>query len=430
MLKKTSLQIITLGCSKNLVDSEKILGQLSPEKYVISEEGRGEPDIVIINTCGFIHDAKEESIDTILQIIEQKKKGKHQKVLVCGCLSQRYLEDLQREIPEVDAWFGVAAAHDLYAYLNEPFQNDLYKRHLTTPNHYAYLKIAEGCDRTCSFCAIPMIRGPYRSASIENLVEEAGLLAAKGVKELLLVAQDLSYYGYDLTKKSILPELLHALTGINGIDWIRLHYAYPNSFPEKVLEMMAGNSKICNYLDIPLQHINDQLLHSMRRGHSRMQTIEFLQKIRRMVPDIALRTTLMVGYPGETKEAFQELYDFVESTRFDRLGVFTYSPEEGTRAFDLGDAVAQAEKDRREEAIMSLQAGISLEINQSKVGKTFRVLIDRMDGEYLVGRTEYDSPEVDNEVLIAPQTGLAPGQFTEVIITGAEEFDLYAKPLG
>ncbi len=429
MAKKTSLHVVSLGCSKNLVDSEKILGQLPSERFSIDNEGSESSDIVIINTCGFIHDAKEESIDTILHIIEKKKKGMHQKVLVCGCLSQRYIEELKQEIPEVDAWFGVAAAKDIFNYIRESYRDDLHERYLTTPNHYAYLKIAEGCDRTCSFCAIPMIRGSYHSASIDCLTEEATMLAAKGVKELLLVAQDLSYYGYDLSKKPMLAELLQALTQVNGIEWIRLHYAYPNNFPEDVLQLMAENPKICNYLDIPLQHINDNLLLSMRRGHSKKQTIEFLEKVRHFVPDIALRTTLMVGYPGETKEAFQELYDFVEAMRFDRLGVFTYSPEEGTRAFKLGDPVSLAEKNKREEAIMSLQAAISLEINEAKVGKTYRVLIDRIEGEHLVGRTEYDSPEVDNEVLIPLQKGFLPGQFTDVLITKAEEYDLYGKPV-
>ena len=321
MVKKTTLQVVSLGCSKNLVDSEKILGQLPSERFSIVEEGRGDPDIVIVNTCGFIHDAKEESIDTILQIIEKKKRGMHQKVLVCGCLSQRYLQELKREIPEVDAWFGVAAANDLYTFLRETYQNSLPQRYLTTPGHYAYLKIAEGCDRTCSFCAIPMIRGAYHSASVESLVEEATLLAEKGVKELLLVAQDLSYYGHDLSKKPMLAELLRALIKVNGIEWIRLHYAYPNNFPEDVLQLMAEKPKICNYLDIPLQHINDNLLLSMRRGHSKKQTIRFLEKVRHTVPGIALRTTVMVGYPGETKEAFQELYDFVEATRFNKRGL-------------------------------------------------------------------------------------------------------------
>ncbi len=429
MVKKTTLQVVSLGCSKNLVDSEKILGQLPPERFSIVEEGRSDSNIVIVNTCGFIHDAKEESIDTIFQIIEKKKKGLHDKVLVCGCLSQRYLEELKQEIPEVDAWFGVAAANDLYTYLRETYEGNLPQRHLTTPGHYAYLKISEGCDRTCSFCAIPMIRGPYLSATIDSLTEEATMLADKGVKELLLVAQDLSYYGYDSSKIPMLAELLKALIKVNGIEWIRLHYAYPNNFPEDVLQLMAENSKICNYLDIPLQHINDEILLSMRRGHSKKQTIRFLENVRRLVPGIALRTTLMVGYPGETKQAFQELYDFVEAVRFDRLGVFTYSPEEGTRAFNFGDTIAQAEKNRREEAIMSLQAAISFEINQAKVGKTYRVLIDRVDGEYLVGRTEFDSPEVDNEVLIRRQEELRPGQFAHVMITKAEEYDLYGKPL-
>jgi ribosomal protein S12 methylthiotransferase len=425
MTKKTSIRVITLGCSKNLVDSEKILGQLPPDRFNIVQEGANKANIVIINTCGFIQDAKEESIDTILETLEAKKKGLVDEVLVTGCLSERYRDELKKEIPEADAWFGVHQPGDLFDYLQEKYLDDNPRRLLTTPGHYAYLKIAEGCDRTCSFCAIPLIRGGYRSQPIKQLAEEARLLADKGVKELILIAQDLSYYGYDLTGKSMLGKLIQELTEISGIDWIRLHYAYPHNFPGEVINLMVSNQKICRYLDIPLQHINDGILRSMRRGHSKAGTLSFLEKIRNEVPGLALRTTLMVGYPGETQAAFRELMDFVEQMRFDRLGVFSYSPEEGTRVYALGDPVPDKVKEERLEAIMELQSGISLQINKNKIGQQFRVLIDREENDYFIGRTEFDSPEVDNEVLITKDIQLSAGQFAHVLIDDASEFDLY-----
>ena len=427
MTKKTSIQVITLGCSKNLVDSEKILGQLPPGRFHIVPEGEGNANVVIINTCGFIQDAKEESIDTILETLEKERNGLVDEVLVTGCLSERYKDELRKEIPEADAWFGVNQPGDLFAYLQEKYRDDSPMRLLTTPAHYAYLKIAEGCDRTCSFCAIPMIRGAYRSEAVSQLVEEAQLLAGKGVKELILIAQDLSYYGYDLTGKPMLGQLLRELTGIAGIEWIRLHYAYPHNFPQDVINLMASNQKICRYLDIPLQHINDDILRSMRRGHSKAGTLAFLEKIRKEVPGLALRTTLMVGYPGETDAVFRELMDFVAEMRFDRLGVFTYSPEEGTRAYAQGDPIPEEVKQERLEAIMELQSAISLQINKKKIGQQFRVLIDREEDDFFVGRTEYDSPEVDNEVLITKDDRLSVGQFAQVQITEASEFDLYAR---
>jgi ribosomal protein S12 methylthiotransferase len=425
MTKKTSVRVITLGCSKNLVDSEKILGQLPPDRFNIVQEGATKVNIVIINTCGFIQDAKEESIDTILETLEAKKNGLVDEVLVTGCLSERYHDELKKEIPEADAWFGVHQPGDLFDYLQEKYLDDNPRRLLTTPGHYAYLKIAEGCDRTCSFCAIPMIRGAYRSQPINQLVEEAQLLAGKGVKELILIAQDLSYYGYDLTGKSMLGKLIQELTEISGVEWIRLHYAYPHNFPVEVINLMASNQKICRYLDIPLQHIDDEILRSMRRGHSKAGTLSFLEMIRKEVPGLALRTTLMVGYPGETEAAFRELMDFVEQMRFDRLGVFSYSPEEGTRAYAFGDPVPGNVKEERLEAIMELQSGISLQINKNKIGQQFRVMVDREENEYFIGRTEFDSPEVDNEVLITKDSKLTAGQFANVFIDDASEFDLY-----
>ncbi len=427
MTKKTSIQIITLGCSKNVVDSEKILGQLPAGRFEFIAEGRGPADIVIINTCGFIKDAKEESIDTILETLEMKKRKQVKEVLVTGCLSERYMNDLKQEIPEVDAWFGVKQPADLFSFLKEKYLPEYPVRQLTTPSHYAYLKIAEGCDRSCSFCAIPMIRGKYHSTPVEHLVNEAELLAGKGVKELILIAQDLTYYGIDNYRKPMLGKLLKELTAVDGIEWLRLHYAYPHNFPEDVLDVMADNEKVCRYLDIPIQHINDTVLRSMRRGHDKAGTLAFLKRVRKNIPEIALRTTLMVGYPGETQQAFDELIDFVAGMRFDRLGVFSYSPEEGTRAYALGDPVPEKQKQERVDAIMDLQSGISLAINQNRIGSKMRVLIDRREGEYFAGRTEFDSPEVDNEVLIIPEAGITPGHFVNVEITGADAFDLYAK---
>lgn len=429
MPKPKSIQIVTLGCSKNLVDSEKLLAQLPPARFRIRTEEQGPADIMIINTCGFIHDAKEESIDTILEILEQKKRGVVSEVLVTGCLSERYMADLKQEIPEVDAWFGVRQPEDLFSYLNEKYTSNSPSRYLTTPSHYAYLKIAEGCDRTCSFCAIPMIRGAYTSLPVELLVEEAHLLAAKGVKELILVAQDLSYYGYDLYGKPMLAKLLQHLNEVDGVEWIRLHYAYPHNFPEDVIHLMAEDNKLCRYLDLPLQHINDKVLRAMRRGHNKAGTLALLKKLRDTIPGLALRTTLMTGFPGETEAAFAELLAFVESMRFDRLGVFAYSPEEGTRAFALGNTVPEKVKQARTEAIMLLQSEISLDINRSRIGKTLRVLIDREEDRYFVGRTEYDSPEVDPEVLVEKAPGIVPGTFAKVMITGAEEYTLYAQPV-
>ena len=425
MSRKKSLNVITLGCSKNLVDSERILGQLPAGKFRLSHDASGPADIVIINTCGFIKDAKEESIDTILEYVEAKKQGLVEEVLVTGCLSERYKEALQKEIPEVDAWFGARDPDDLFEYLSQPYSLHSGKRFLTTPSHYAYLKIAEGCDRTCSFCAIPMIRGAFRSRTIESLVEEAQTLAGKGVKELLLVAQDLSYYGYDLERKPLLAPLLRELVRVEGIEWIRLHYAYPQKFPEEVIPLMAIEPKICRYLDIPLQHINDKILRAMRRGHDKQTTLQLLEKFRRQIPGVALRTTLMVGFPGETREEFQELLDFVKLARFERLGVFTYSPEEGTTGYSLGDPVPEKEKQRRASLLMETQAEISGALNEEKIGKTFRVLIDRAEGDYFIGRTEFDSPEVDNEVLVEKSKEIIIGNFVNVKIHSATDFELF-----
>ncbi len=425
MGSKTSIQIITLGCSKNLVDSEKLLGQLPLERFQIVPEGEGDAHIVIINTCGFIQDAKEESIETILETLEKKKSGHVDEVLIMGCLSERYRTVLRNEIPEADAWFGVNQPNDIFAYLKAKYIDDSPRRIITTPGHYAYLKIAEGCDRTCSFCAIPLIRGIYRSTPMEQLLEEAKFLARSGVKELILIAQDLSYYGYDRYRKPMLGALINQLSQVAGIEWIRLHYAYPHNFPDDVIQLMASNNKICNYLDIPLQHINDDILRSMRRGHTKAGTITFLEKIRKTIPRVALRTTLMVGYPGETQDIFDELMDFVAAMRFERLGVFTYSPEEGTKAYAMGDPISEEIKKERLDAIMELQSGISLDLNKAKIGQQYRVIIDRKENQYLVGRTEYDSPEVDNEVVITSAKKPLVGQFVNVEITDASEFDLY-----
>ncbi len=419
------INIITLGCSKNLVDSEKILGQLQHGSFRLTHDADGTSDIVIINTCGFIHDAKEESIDTILRYVEAKKLGQVQEIIVTGCLSQRYKDELKKEIPEADAWFGVQEPSDLFGYLNQKYSAQSNERLLSTPSHFAYLKIAEGCDRTCSFCAIPLIRGTFVSRSIESLVQEATQLAKQGVKELLLIAQDLSYYGFDLKKRSMLADLLRELIPIPGLEWIRLHYAYPQNFPAEVIDLMAMESKICKYLDIPLQHISDPILKSMRRNTSREETVKLIHDFRTKIPDVALRTTLLVGYPGETKEQFKELLEFVRHTRFDRLGVFTYSAEEGTRAFELKDTVSEKEKQKRAEQIMSLQQQISLELNREKVGKSYRVLIDREEEEYFVGRTQYDSPEVDNEVYIKKDNRLNIGYIYPIRIDSASEFELF-----
>ncbi|HSV87568.1 MAG TPA: 30S ribosomal protein S12 methylthiotransferase RimO [Bacteroidales bacterium] len=425
--KKRTLNLITLGCSKNLVDSERILGQLPSARFQITHDASGQSDIVVINTCGFINDAKQESIDTILEYVEAKKQGLVKEILVTGCLSQRYKDELSKEIPEADGWFGVIDPHELFDYLSLKFDPDSNNRFITTPSHFAYLKIAEGCDRTCSFCAIPKIRGAYRSRTPESLIEEARKLADKGVKELLLVAQDLTYYGYDFARKSMLNQLLKSLSMVDGIEWIRLHYAYPANFPDDVINEMASNRKICRYIDLPLQHINDNILTAMRRGHDKSSILKLLEKLRRIVPDIALRTTLMVGFPGETRKEFEELLDFIRLVKFDRLGVFTYSPEEGTTAWNLGDTVPDDEKKKRAEELMELQAEISGSINDEKIGKIFKVIIDGREGNYYLGRTEYDSPEVDNEVLVEYEPEIETGTFIPVKITSATEFELFGK---
>ncbi len=427
MSPKKHINIITLGCSKNLVDSEKIMGQLNNGQFTLSHDADGPADIVILNTCGFINDAKEESIDSILHYAKAKKEGLVEEVVVTGCLSQRYKEVLAEEIPEADAWFGVEEPSDLFGYLNQKYQPENEARFLTTPSHFAYLKIAEGCDRTCSFCAIPLIRGAYRSRTIQSLVVEAKHLAAKGVKELLLIAQDLSYYGYDLEKRSMLAELVDELSLIDGIQWIRLHYAYPKSFPDALIKLMAENPKVCRYLDIPLQHINDTLLKSMRRNADKASTLVLLDKIRKQVPDVALRTTFLVGYPGETRQQFEELFNFVRETRFERLGVFTYSPEEGTKAYELDEDIDDKTKQERADELMELQQSISHELNQQKVGKTMSVLIDREEEDHFVGRTEYDSPEVDNEVLVEKNGAIRVGEFYHVEIVDATDFELYGR---
>lgn len=428
-MKKTTIQVITLGCAKNLVDSEKILARLPADRYEIVDEGAGPADTVIINTCGFINDAREESIDAILRAVGAKEHGAPRRVIVTGCLSERYMDELPREIPEVDGWFGARDPSDLFRYLNAPYDPLHTDRVLRTPPHYAYLKIAEGCDRTCSFCAIPMIRGAYRSLPPGLLAEECRKLAGKGVREIILVAQDLSYYGRDLRKKDLLADLLRRILAIPGIEWIRLHYAYPHHFPDAVLEMMAAEPRICNYLDLPIQHINDEVLLSMRRGHDKTGTLRFLQAIREKVPGIALRTTLLVGYPTETEEAFRELVDFVTATRFERLGVFTYSPEEGTPAYALGDPIPERTKTERAETIMDLQAGISLDNNHLSIGKTVRAIIDGEENGRIIARTEHDSPEVDNELILTGMPGqiLPPGTFVTAHITDASAYELYGK---
>lgn len=426
------VHVVTLGCPKNLVDSEKLMGRLKISGINVSYRSAGKADVLIVNTCGFIQDAKEESIEAILAAIAQKKDGKATKVLVMGCLSERYHEDLKKEIPEVDCFYGVNDLDQILKDLNAASKHELYgERLLTTPKHYAYLKIAEGCDRTCSFCAIPMIRGKNISIPTEKLMEEARMIAGKGVKELILVAQDLTYYGLDLYKKRMLAPLLEQLAKIKGIEWIRLHYAYPAAFPADVIDLMAGESKICRYLDIPFQHISDALLNSMRRGITGTETFALIETIRRKVPGIALRTSLMVGYPGETPEHFDELKHFVQQVRFERLGVFTYSEEEGTRAAELKDEIPEPIKAARAAEIMEIQQQISEELNIQKIGKTFKTIIDHKEGDFYTGRTEHDSPEIDNEVLISAENlKLKTGSFYNIRIAKVDAFDLYGEVVG
>jgi len=425
--KKNKINVVTLGCSKNVYDSEILMGQLrANNKEVVHEE---EGNIVVINTCGFIANAKEESINTILEYVQMKENGLIDKVFVTGCLSERYKPDLQKEIPSVDQYFGTTELPGLLKALGADYKHELIGERLTTtPKNYAYLKIAEGCDRPCSFCAIPIMRGKHKSTPIEAIVTEAEKLAAKGVKELILIAQDLTYYGLDIYKKRNLGELLQALVKVEGVEWIRLHYAFPTGFPMDVLEIMRNEPKICNYIDIPLQHISDPILMSMRRGTTKAKTTKLLEDFRAAVPDMTIRTTLIVGYPGETEEDFQILKNWVEEMRFERLGCFTYSHEENTYAYNLEDDVPEEVKMDRANQIMEIQSQISWELNQQKIGKEFKIVIDRKEGSYFVGRTEYDSPDVDNEVLINAETGyLRTGEFTYVRIIGAEDFDLYAE---
>lgn len=425
-VNKNKINVITLGCSKNVYDSEVLMGQLKANnKEVVHEE---DGNIVVINTCGFIDNAKEESVNTILEYVQKKNNGEVDKVFVTGCLSERYKPDLIKEIPDVDQFFGTTELPVLLQALGADYKHELIGERLTTtPKNYAYLKISEGCDRPCSFCAIPLMRGKHKSKSIEDLVIESKKLAAKGVKELILIAQDLTYYGLDIYKKRNLAELLLELVKIEGIEWIRLHYAFPTGFPMDVLDVMKNEPKVCNYLDIPLQHISDNILKSMRRGTTEKKTNKLLKEIKEAVPNIAIRTTLIVGYPGESQEDFDLLKSWVKQTKFDRLGCFTYSHEENTHAYNLIDDVPEDIKQTRVNEIMEIQSQISWELNQSKIGKEFKVVIDRKSGNYFIGRTEHDSPDVDNEVFInAENIYLKIGEYTKVKIDEASDFDLYA----
>lgn len=427
--KKNRINVVTLGCSKNVYDSEVLMGQLKASgKDVVHEE---EGNVVVINTCGFIDNAKEESVNTILDFVERKNRGEVDQVFVSGCLSERYKPDLQKEIPDVDQYFGTTELPSLLKALGADYKHELIgERVTTTPKNYAYFKIAEGCDRPCSFCAIPLMRGKHKSTPIENLVIEAEKLAASGVKELILIAQDLTYYGLDLYKERRLADLLRALVKVDGIEWIRMHYAFPTGFPMDVLEVMKAEPKVCNYLDIPLQHISTPVLKSMRRGTTFEKTNALLSRFRESVPEMAIRTTLIVGYPGETEQDFEILKQWVKDQRFERLGCFTYSHEENTHAYNLEDDVPENVKQDRANEIMEIQSQISWELNQEKIGAEFRVMIDRKRGNYFVGRTQYDSPDVDNEVLIdASKHYLSVGEFVQVKVTEAEDFDLYAEPV-
>lgn len=430
--KTTKINVVTLGCSKNQVDSEVLLAQLRGNGIAaVHESDADDANVVVINTCGFIDNAKQESIDTILRYVDAKEEGIVEKVYVTGCLSQRYREDLEKEIPQVDAWFGTRDLSRLLKVFKADYKQELVgERILTNPSHYAYLKISEGCDRPCSFCAIPLMRGGHVSRPMEELVLEAKNLAKNGTKELLLIAQDSTYYGLDLYKKRNLAELLQRLADVDGIEWIRLHYAFPAGFPMDVLHVMNERPNICKYLDIPLQHGSTRMLQLMRRGITRQRTEELLHTMRETVPGIALRTTLITGHPGETEEDFSELMAFIERSRFDRLGVFTYSHEENTHAHSMVDDVPAEIKQERADAVMELQQGISLELNQRRVGNTLKVLVDRKEGGAFIGRSEFDSPEVDNEVIIhAPGNYLRTGDFVQVRISAATEFDLTGEPV-
>ena len=430
-LKKNKVNVVTLGCSKNLVDSEVLMGQLKANKFEVEHEGHGDDhQIVIINTCGFVDNAKQESIDTILRYVKAKKEGAVEKLYVTGCLSERYKKDLEKEIPEVDAYFGTRELPKILKTLKADYKHELVgERLLTTPFHYAYFKISEGCDRPCSFCAIPLMRGKHLSVPIDELMMRAKTLAAKGVKELLLIAQDLTYYGLDIYKKRELANLIDKLSDTEGIDWIRLHYAFPSGFPMEVLKIMKAKNNICNYLDMPLQHITDNMLSSMRRGITKQKTIDLVNKIRDTVPGIALRTTLIAGYPGETEKDHEEMLQWVQETKFERLGIFTYSHEENTHAHLLKDDVSEKIKRKRADAVMAIQQEISMQLNKEKIGNNYKTLFDRKEGDYFIGRTEFDSPDVDNEVLVKANndTYIRIGDFENVRITDASDFDLYGE---
>jgi ribosomal protein S12 methylthiotransferase len=430
--KSTKINVVTLGCSKNQVDSEVLLTQLKGNGIeAVHESKDDDANVVVINTCGFIDNAKQESIDTILRYVDAKEEGIVDKVYVTGCLSQRYRDDLEKEIPQVDAWFGTRELSRLLKVFKANYRHELVgERILTNPAHYAYLKISEGCDRPCSFCAIPLMRGSHVSRPMEELVTEATKLARIGAKELLIIAQDSTYYGLDLYKKRNLADLLKRLSDVEGIEWIRLHYAFPAGFPMDVLDVMRERPNICKYLDIPLQHGSTKVLQLMRRGITREKTEELLRTIREKVPGIAVRTTMIAGHPGETQDDFDEMMKFIERARFDRLGIFQYSHEENTHAYSMQDDISEETKQERADAVMELQQGISLELNQQRIGRTLKVLVDRKEGKDYVGRSEYDSPEVDNEVIIkSPANYLRTGDFVNVRITGATEFDLTGEPV-
>jgi ribosomal protein S12 methylthiotransferase len=424
--KQNKVNIITLGCSKNMVDSEVMSGQLAANDFdVVHENAKLDHNIVIVNTCGFIDKAKEESINTILDQVDLKKKGKLDKVYVTGCLSERYKNNLEEEIPEVDAFFGTMELPRLLSTLNADYKAELVgERLLSTPSHYAYMKISEGCNRTCSFCAIPLMRGEHRSKSMEELVNEAERLVKMGVKEIMLIAQELTYYGLDLYKKRMLPELLKSLAKVEGLEWIRLHYAYPSKFPIEIIDVMKEEPKICNYLDMPLQHASDKMLKAMKRQITQQEMKDLIAEIRSHIPGICLRTTLIAGFPGETEEDVEELKQFLQEMQFDRVGVFTYSHEEDTSAHDLTDELTQEEKEARAQDIIAFQQDISFEKNQQKVGQTMKVLIDKKEAGRYIGRTEFDSVEVDNEVIVHSKKSLKPGDFVMVNITKAYDYDI------
>ena len=431
-LHPRKVNIITLGCSKNMVDSEVLSGQLSANNIaVVHENTKLDHQIVVVNTCGFIDKAKEESVQTILEQVELKRRGKLEKVYVTGCLSERYKSNLESEIPEVDAYFGTMELPLLLKTLEADYKAELVgERLLATPSHYAYLKISEGCNRTCSFCAIPLMRGGHVSRSIESLVEEAELLVSRGVKEIMLIAQELTYYGLDLYKRRALPELLNRLADIKGLEWIRLHYAYPSKFPLEVLDVIRDRPNICKYLDMPLQHASDRMLQAMKRQITRAEMEELLSTIRSAIPGICIRTTLIVGFPGETREDIEELKDFLTQQQFDRVGVFTYSHEEDTSAFALADTLSQEEKESRAQEIMEWQQDISYALNQKKVGQEFRVIVDKKEAGRYIARSAFDSVEVDNEIIIQTQKKLTPGQFVTVRITKAYDYDLAGELVG